>query len=101
MQRGLAAAFPGQPPAEIRLAADPPGLERSEDAGSSWSRLPPAAFEPEGGLTVIQAPAYHPDTAYVASASGEIWASADRGRTWSRIKRDLPPVMALAIGRIL
>ncbi|HEY1017332.1 MAG TPA: hypothetical protein VGE07_31750 [Herpetosiphonaceae bacterium] len=89
--------FPAQPPARLRIAGDPPALERAGDDGE-WAA---AAFEAAGEPAVIAAPAYHPDTAYVGTAGGEIWQSTDRGRSWIRIKRDLPPVQAIALGRLL
>ena len=90
--------FPGQPPAQLRLAGEPAALERSADDGASWTGVELAA---QGALTVLAAPAYHPDTAYAGTAGGEIWQSTDRGRSWTRIKAGLPPVLALAIGRLL
>jgi photosystem II stability/assembly factor-like uncharacterized protein len=90
-------SFPGAPPAAVRLTAT--GLlERSDDAGASWSTV---SIETVGSGTVIAAPAYHVDSAYLGSGSGEIWVSTDRGRSWTRIKRDLPPITALAIGRVI
>jgi photosystem II stability/assembly factor-like uncharacterized protein len=89
--------FPGAPPAAVRLTAAGV-LERSDDAGASWSTV---SIETAGSWTVIVAPAYHVDSAYLGSGSGEIWASTDRGRSWNRIKRDLPPITALAIGRVI
>ncbi len=89
--------FPGTPLAAVRLTAV--GLlERSDDAGATWSTVP---IDTVGSWSVVAAPAYHPDNAYLGSASGEIWASGDRGRSWQRIKRDLPPITALAIGRVI
>jgi photosystem II stability/assembly factor-like uncharacterized protein len=90
--------FAGGPPASIRVSADALGLERTADAGASWQRL---ELDSLGSWTVISAPAYHPDIAYAGTSQGDVWLSTDRGRTWNRIKRDLPPVTALAIGRVI
>lgn len=89
--------FPAQPPARLRIAGEPPALERAGEDGA-WADPP---FAGAGAPAVIAAPAYHPDTAYVGTAGGEIWRSTDRGRSWTRIKRDLPPVQAIALGRLL
>jgi len=89
--------FSGTPQAALRISAT--GLlERSADTGATWNSV---AIETVGSWTVIAAPAYHIDSAYLGSASGEIWASTDRGRSWQRVKRDLPPVTALAVGRVI
>lgn len=90
--------FAGGPPASVRVSADGLGLERSGDDGASWQRL---ELDSLGSWTVISAPAYHPDIAYAATSQGDVWLSTDRGRTWARIKRDLPAVTALAIGRVI
>lgn len=89
--------FPGAPLAAVRLT-DAGRLERSDDGGATWSTL---AIDMAGSWSVIAAPPYHPDSAYLGSASGEIWLSSDRGRSWQRIKRDLPSITALAIGRVI
>jgi len=90
--------FAGGPPASVRVSADGLGLERSGDGGASWQRL---EIDSLGSWTVIGVPEYHPDIAYAATSQGDVWHSTDRGRTWLRIKRDLPPVTALAIGRVI
>lgn len=88
----------GQPAAVLRLAVNASSLERSADEGATWQRV---AIDTTGTMTVLHAPAYHPDTAFLGTANGEVWRSSDRGRTWTRIKRDLPAVTAFAIGRII
>lgn len=87
----------GEPPAIVRIHDDAAFLERSED-GEIWQRL---ALDTMGTWTTVLAPTYHHDQLYAATALGELWYSADRGRTWTRIKRDIQPVTALAIGRVL
>lgn len=89
--------FSGAIPAALRITSEG-SLERSADHGTTWERV---ELESAGSWTVIAGPAYHFDMAYLGSANGEVWFSHDRGRTWSRVKRDLPPVTALAIGRVI
>lgn len=93
-----ALVFAGSPSAALRISGDGLMVERSGDAGESWQ---PLELDSVGQWTVIAAPAYHPDTAYLGSADGAVWQTTDRGRTWQRIKRDLAAVTALALGRVL
>ena len=93
-----ALVFAGSPSAALRISGDGVTVERSADAGELWQTL---ELDSVGPWTVMAAPGYHPDTAYLGSADGAVWQTTDRGRTWQRIKRDLASVTALALGRVL
>ena len=91
-------SFPGKPAAQLRINHSLGTPERSEDHGNTWQ---PVLTDSGGSWNVFTAPAYHQDTAYAATANGEVWTSTDRGRSWTLIKRDLAPINDLAIGRVI
>ncbi|MBP8251716.1 MAG: hypothetical protein KAX40_05090 [Herpetosiphon sp.] len=87
----------GEPATFVRISHEPIRLERSDD-GATWQHL---SLDTAGTWTVLLNPRYHQDAVYAATANGELWCSHDRARTWTRLKRDLPPITALALGRVI
>lgn len=81
------------------LLAQGGGVARSADDGSSWA-LADAEDPWSGGVTVIAPAPYHLDTAFAGSGSGQLATSADRGRSWQALKRDLPPIRSIAAARL-
>jgi hypothetical protein len=92
------AALAGQAPA-LLLAHPSGGIERSDDAGATWT-----AAEVEGtgqaDVTTIAPVGYHIDTAFAGSAEGTLFTSTDRGRSWQLIKQGLPPIRSIAAARL-
>ncbi len=70
-----------------------------------WTPIGPTRIDAPGGgpatgvLFHIAIPAADPNTIYVSSPTGGVWASADRGATWRDACGDLPvlTVVALAV----
>lgn len=54
----------------------------------------------EGAATVLKPARYHMDTAFAASAAGEIAISTDRGRSWNLVRRGLATVYDIAAARL-
>jgi photosystem II stability/assembly factor-like uncharacterized protein len=54
----------------------------------------------EGAATVLTPARYHMDTAFVASATGEVAISTDRGRSWNLVRRGLAAVHNIAAVRL-
>lgn len=95
----VSAALPGREPALLAVLPQG-GIGRSVDGGATFA--PTQVDVPWTGEITIIAPApYHIDTAFAGSANGQLTISADRGRTWRTIKRDLPPIRAIAAARLV
>ncbi|MCS6840587.1 MAG: hypothetical protein NZ699_14975 [Roseiflexus sp.] len=60
-----------------------------------------AAFPWTGAATVLTSARYHIDTAFVASAAGEVAMSTDRGRSWTLVRRGLAAVRDLVAARLM
>jgi photosystem II stability/assembly factor-like uncharacterized protein len=77
-----------------------PAAYVTRDGGRSWTRLDEGLPE-RGWLTVKrQAMAvddHDPVGVYVGTTGGEVWGSADEGRTWSPIVRHLPEVYSVEL----
>jgi hypothetical protein len=54
----------------------------------------------EGATTVLSPAGYHMDTAFASSAHGDVAISADRGRSWTMVRRGLAPVRSIAAARL-
>ncbi len=72
---------------------------RSEDAGGSWTGLS-RGLPGDGFYSAVMRDALTVDDAdpagvYFGSRSGEVYASADEGDSWSRIVEHLPDVMSV------
>jgi hypothetical protein len=68
---------------------------RSADGGASWK----AATMPAPANSTIWNFAVHaadPDLIYASSVSGEVYRSADRGLSWTKLPREFGEIRALA-----
>jgi hypothetical protein len=73
----------------------------TRDAGETWSANSEGLPDP-GFLTVLRQ-AFgrddgYPLGLYFGATSGEVFGSADAGRTWSRVARELAPVLCVRAG---
>jgi photosystem II stability/assembly factor-like uncharacterized protein len=94
---GAPIVLAGKAPVLLVAQADG-GIGRSDDGGATWTA---ASGEGAGGQIGVIAPAsYHIDTAFAGSVDGVLSGSSDRGRTWEVVKRDLPPIRAVAAARL-
>ena len=73
-----------------------PAVYATRDAGKSWQRLDRGLPGEQAWLTVrrqaMTADAHDPVGIYFGATSGEVWASADEGASWSSVARYLPLV---------
>lgn len=75
-------------------------LWRSTDDGATWERG--TADAPlNGEISALTPVGYHIDTAFAGTAGGQIYQSADRGRTWQLLKDGLPAVRAIGAARLV
>jgi photosystem II stability/assembly factor-like uncharacterized protein len=73
----------------------------TRDAGESWSARSQGLPDP-GFLTVLRQ-AFGRDDGdplglYFGATSGEVFGSADAGRTWSKVAGELAPVLSVRAG---
>lgn len=89
----------GRHPVLIAAAAGGTMIFRSEDEGIHWE---PAGLNdgPIGCVTTITPAAYHIDTAWAGTVAGQLLRSDDRGRSWSLVAADLPPVRCIVAVRL-
>jgi photosystem II stability/assembly factor-like uncharacterized protein len=76
-----------------------PAVYVTNDSGKRWKRLDGGLPRANAYLTVkrqaMVADDADPLGLYFGTTNGEVWASRNRGRTWSCIARHLPHVLAL------
>ena len=76
-----------------------PAVYATRDAGKSWQRHDRGLPREQAWLTVrrqaMTADAHDPVGIYFGTTSGEVWASADEGASWTSIARHLPLVHAV------
>jgi len=81
-----------------------PAAYVTRDAGESWRRLDNGLPE-RGWLTVkrqaMTTDAHDPVGIYFGTTSGEIWASADEGDTWTQIAAHLPEIYSVEVAQPL
>jgi len=75
-----------------------PAVYVTQDAGASWTRL--GAGLPERAWFTVKRQAMTVDTGdpvgvYFGTTSGEIWASADEGTTWTCVAEHLPEIYSV------
>lgn len=71
---------------------------RTEDRGRTWKRLDrglPAGMNAEVMREGMSADALDPAGLYFGTQSGELWGSADEGKSWERLAQYLPPVLSV------
>jgi photosystem II stability/assembly factor-like uncharacterized protein len=76
-----------------------PSVYTSRDAGVSWQRLDAGFPREQAWWTVLRqsmtADTRDPVGLYFGTTCGELWASADEGRSWRALVRHLPHVYAV------
>lgn len=91
---GAIVLLAGKP--EVILLGTQSGIQRSEDAGGNLTTV-------EGGpraVHVLVNPPRYEDWAYAGTASGELWLSKDRGRTWTQLREGMAPIRDLSFARV-
>ncbi len=77
-----------------------PAVYVTRDAGASWQRLDGGMPKQHAWWTVKRqamcADAHDPVGLYFGTTSGDIWASRDEGRNWSRLAEHLPHIYSVA-----
>jgi photosystem II stability/assembly factor-like uncharacterized protein len=75
-----------------------PAVYVTRDAGASWQRRD-AGLPERAWFTVkrqaMTVDALDPGGVYFGTTSGEIWAGADEGRSWSRVAEHLPEIYSV------
>jgi len=81
-----------------------PAVYRTRDAGATWERQDGGLPKGQGWFTVkrqaMAADAGDPVGLYFGTTSGEIWGSADEGRTWRPILAHLPQILSIAAAEV-
>lgn len=76
-----------------------PAVYATRDGGESWQRLDAGLPREQAWWTVKRqamcADAHDPVGLYFGTTSGELWASADEGASWTCIARHLPEIYAV------
>lgn len=76
-----------------------PAVYTTRDGGESWQRLDAGLPREQAWWTVKRqamcADAHDPVGLYFGTTSGELWASADEGASWTCIARHLPEIYAV------
>jgi hypothetical protein len=71
----------------------------TRDRGASWGALGDGLPQSEAYLTVLRqafcSDGGKPLSLYFGATSGEVFGSADGGRTWSTVATHLPPVASV------
>lgn len=74
---------------------------RTRDAGSSWQRLTDGLPQENAHLGVLREgmaiDAYDEPGLYFGTSTGQLFASADEGDTWSEIATYLPPIRSVEV----
>lgn len=80
-----------------------PAVYRTSDGGRSWSRQDKGLPREQAWFTVkrqaMSADALDPVGLYFGTTSGEVWASADEGRTWRCLAAHLPHIYSVEAAR--
>jgi hypothetical protein len=90
---GAVVLLAGKP--EVLLLGAEDAVLRSDDGGVTF-----AAVEGPAEARVLVSPARYQDYAYAGTASGELWLSSDRGRTWRLLHSGLAPIRDLSFARV-
>ena len=76
-----------------------PAVYTTRDGGESWQRQDAGLPREQAWWTVkrqaMTADAHNPVGLYFGTTSGELWASADEGASWTCIARHLPEIYAV------
>jgi photosystem II stability/assembly factor-like uncharacterized protein len=80
---------------EVLLIGTSGSVYRSDDGGATVN-----AVEGPTDVRVLISPPRYQDYAYAGTGAGELWLSADRGRTWDKLHEGLAPVRDLSFARV-
>jgi photosystem II stability/assembly factor-like uncharacterized protein len=79
-----------------------PALYLTRDAGASWERRDEGLPREQAWWTVkrqaMTGDSCDPVGLYLGTTSGEVWATADEGRSFACVARHLPHIYAVAVG---
>jgi hypothetical protein len=74
---------------------------RTQDAGSSWQKLVKGLPQDNAYLGVLREAmaidAYDSPGLYMGTSTGQVFASADEGDSWSEIASYLPPISSVEV----
>jgi photosystem II stability/assembly factor-like uncharacterized protein len=74
---------------------DAGAIERSRDGGKSWE-VRPLPVEPNSPIWAFATHAADPARVIACSHYGELYATADAGETWQKLRREFTEIRALA-----
>ncbi len=81
-----------------------PAVYRTQDGGERWQRLASGLPQRQAWWTVkrqaMTADGQDPVGLYFGTTSGELWTSADEGRRWSCMARNLPEIYAVEAAQL-
>jgi photosystem II stability/assembly factor-like uncharacterized protein len=81
-----------------------PAVYATRDGGESWQRLDDGMPREQAWWTVkrqaMAADAEKPVGLYFGTTSGELWASANEGKSWKAIARHLPEIYAIETAEV-
>jgi photosystem II stability/assembly factor-like uncharacterized protein len=84
----------------VQLIVAEGDLQRSEDEGSTWSIVVPDPAAPSP-VTALAPDPERRERIYAGTQAGQIYTSADRGKTWARVEvPPLPPINHIFVLRI-
>ena len=97
--------IPHTDPGEGRFVPDAkPAVWRTSDRGTSWSRHAAGLPQANAWLSVLReamgVDSLDPVGVYFGAQSGEVFASADEGETWSEIASRLPAIASIDVAVI-
>jgi photosystem II stability/assembly factor-like uncharacterized protein len=77
---------------------------RTRDAGNSWQRLGEGLPQRDAHLGVLREgmaiDAYDTPGVYFGTSTGQVFASADEGETWSELANYLPSITSVEVAVI-
>ena len=80
-----------------------PSVFRTRDAGQSWQRFDRGMPSEKAWFTVLRqamtVDRADPVGVYFGTTTGQVWASADEGESWTRIAENLPHVYSVEIAQ--
>lgn len=101
---GTAWLFPLVADADRRPATGRLEVYRTDDAGAAWTSLHKGLpGEPHAGVVLRDAMCADdgdPASVYFGTRTGEVYAGADEGATWTPVAEHLPDVLSLRAARI-
>ena len=92
-------------PEDGRFAPDAkPAVWRTRDGGTSWERHAAGLPQEDAWISVLResmgVDSLEPAGVYFGAQSGQVFASADEGESWSEIASYLPPISSVGVAVI-